>query len=302
MKEPQKLPLEAIWEAYQASMDGLQRVFFSKAGFIQVMGSDTRLFRLVMQTGTPYLIEEYRCGLVLKGWVRGWFNLRECQIGAGTLAFIAPGSLVEFHDMSDDFQLVGMGIPHELFRMVHGGQVPPLFNGQLRDGQVVISEPEQMLVSELFHTLWVTGHSPASGQETMHRLVAAITWQFNELFARKSQALTDKPGAVRPIFERFITLVNEHSRTQRRLDFYADKLCITERYLGTVVRQASGVTAKEWVDRSVMSHAKVMLRHSPQQVAQIADELHFPNPSFFCKYFKRLAGCTPEEYRRQAGR
>ena len=74
-------------------------------------------------------------------------------------------------------------------------------------------------------------------------------------------------------------------------------MCITVRYLSTMIRKASGVTAKEWIDRSLVTQAKVMLSYSGRNVAQIADELNFPNASFFCKYFKRLTGCTPQQYR-----
>ena len=82
------------------------------------------------------------------------------------------------------------------------------------------------------------------------------------------------------------------------LDFYAGKMCITVRYLSTMIRKASGVTAKEWLDRALVTQAKVMLSYSSRNVAQIADELNFPTSSFFCKFFKRMTGLTPQQYRR----
>ena len=74
-------------------------------------------------------------------------------------------------------------------------------------------------------------------------------------------------------------------------------MCLTGRYLGTVVSQASNVTAKEWIDRALILRIKVELKHTDKTIAQIADDMHFPNPSFFCKYFRRLTGTTPTEYR-----
>jgi AraC-like DNA-binding protein len=74
-------------------------------------------------------------------------------------------------------------------------------------------------------------------------------------------------------------------------------MCLTERYLGTVVRQASGITAKEWIDRALVTRIKIELRHTDKSVAQISDEMKFPNPSFFSKYFRRLTGMTPLEFR-----
>ena len=101
------------------------------------------------------------------------------------------------------------------------------------------------------------------------------------------------------IFNRFLQLVNDYCHNERHLSFYAGRICVTERYLSTVIRQTSGITAKEWIDRAVITAAKVMLKHSDMQIAEITERLNFSTPSFFCKYFKRLTGETPQEYRRR---
>ena len=86
-------------------------------------------------------------------------------------------------------------------------------------------------------------------------------------------------------------------KTSVELGFYADKMCLTERYLGTVIRQTSGTTAKGWIDRAIITRVKVELRHTSKSVAQISEEMNFPNPSFFSKYFRRLTGMTPMDYK-----
>ena len=97
----------------------------------------------------------------------------------------------------------------------------------------------------------------------------------------------------------FLTLWAPFLPTNRphTLSFYADRLCITHRYLSRVIQQVSGTYAKEWIDRAIVPEAKVILKHSNLSVAAIAEELHFANPSFFNKYFKRLTGMTPNGYR-----
>ena len=80
--------------------------------------------------------------------------------------------------------------------------------------------------------------------------------------------------------------------------FYADRLCLSPRYLSSVIRDVSGRTVVEWVNQAVILEAKVLLKHSDLLTYQIADELHFPNPSFFSKFFKRMTGMTPQEYQR----
>lgn len=127
-------------------------------------------------------------------------------------------------------------------------------------------------------------------------MLTTITNYYNVIFATSQPAFSCHRSA-NDIFVRFIHLVNDHCKEQRQLAFYAEKICVTERYLSTVIRQISGITAKEWIDKAVVTAAKVKLRHSDLQITEITEALHFPNPSFFCKYFKRLVGCTPQENR-----
>jgi len=104
------------------------------------------------------------------------------------------------------------------------------------------------------------------------------------------------------IVERFIKLVHNNYRQHRRVGFYADKLCITPKYLSKVIKQSSGQSAVEWIDSYVILEAKAQLKSSYKTIQQIAMELNFPNQSFFGKYFKRLTGISPKEYREGGGR
>ncbi|WP_368205051.1 helix-turn-helix domain-containing protein, partial [Bacteroides caccae] len=70
------------------------------------------------------------------------------------------------------------------------------------------------------------------------------------------------------------------------------------RYLNTLIRQTSQQTVMDWINQSIILEAKVLLKHSNLLVYQISDELNFPNPSFFCKFFKRMTGMTPQEYQK----
>lgn len=99
------------------------------------------------------------------------------------------------------------------------------------------------------------------------------------------------------VFNRFLLLVNKYAIRERNIIFYAERLYLTPRYLSTLIRQTSGRTVMDWVNEAVVQEAKLLLRHSDKLVYQIADELNFPNASFFCKYFRRLTGKTPHEYR-----
>ena len=100
------------------------------------------------------------------------------------------------------------------------------------------------------------------------------------------------------VFNQFIQLVNQYASQERKVSFYADKLCLTPRYLKSLIRQASNRTVMDWINEAVIIEAKVLLKYSNKLIYQIADELNFPNTSFFCKFFKRMTGMTPLAYQK----
>ena len=97
--------------------------------------------------------------------------------------------------------------------------------------------------------------------------------------------------------DQFLSLVQENFRKERFLDFYASKLEITPKHLSRTIKRQTGLTAVEWIERFVILEAKVLLKSSNLNIQQIADELNFPSQSFFGKYFKKLTGLSPKEFR-----
>ena len=100
------------------------------------------------------------------------------------------------------------------------------------------------------------------------------------------------------ITKEFLKHVKDNFRKERQLQFYADQLCITPRYLSRVVKECTGSSAAEWIERSVVLEARALLKSTNMTVQQISDELNFPSQTFFGKYFKRRVGMSPKEYRR----
>ena len=84
---------------------------------------------------------------------------------------------------------------------------------------------------------------------------------------------------------------------EHTVDFYARKLCITSRYLNSICKEYCGETAAKSISGLLHSTAKMYLTGSNLSIQQIADALHFANPSFFSQFFRRMEGCTPSEFR-----
>lgn len=115
---------------------------------------------------------------------------------------------------------------------------------------------------------------------------------------RQVEPVQSRLSRQEEIFIRFLSAVEENYKQARSIKFYADILCLTPKYLSSVVFVASKRPAGEWIDDYVMLEAKALLRSEKYSIQQVSDMLNFPNQSFFGKFFKRHAGVSPKDYRR----
>ena len=261
-----------------------------------IVYGDPRIFMLVIgQSQPPFIIDDYRLGIVVSGEIHVNINLVERHITPGTIVFLGPGTIISPISFSGTIELYGMG----LFADFPMPQIPSAFNGQVRDFQIKANESDITTARNIIDAIWHVVHQPDYNRQTVSSLVAAMMHHYDGIYRQHIDSLRASQSREQTIFDRFISLVNQHATQEHQISFYADRMCLTERYLGTVIRQASGTNAKEWIDHAIITRVKIELKHSDKSVAQISDEMNFPNPSFFSKYFKRLTGQTPLEFREQ---
>jgi AraC-like DNA-binding protein len=272
-----------------------ENVFFSNE-LAMIHGNPT-VFRLIMQQQPPFVINDHRLGMIVRGEGFVNFNLVDRHLRAGTLIYVGPGTIINPIRYSDDLEIQGIGLFADFPMPFAPGNIPTAFNGQVRDFQLPVDGDDLQTARNILDTIWHLVHQPDYHRPTVSSLVAALMHHYDHLFRQQADTLAATRSREQTIFDRFIQLVNQHCREEHKISYYADRMCLTERYLGTVVHQTSGTTAKDWIDRALITQAKVLLRHSNHSVLQISDELNFPNPAFFTKYFKRLTNMTPKEYR-----
>ncbi len=300
MHSPQKLSLRRMYRAFVQMDGGRTKHMFFADNFGVVIDAENVLRPFILEEHVPYMIEDYRLVYCKKGSIRTIINLQEYTIQAGMLAVIVPGTIAEPISISSDCTVTGIGVSEERMLMAHHRQLPGILSGHQSNFYLKATEEELQLVEQLYAMVWSLVNDRQVKSETHDCMLTVVTHTYDDIFSSHAKDSVAMPGIYnrqQEMYQNFIALVNEHCRTERQLDFYADRLCVTKRYLGVVVHDASGVTAKEWIDRAVVTAAKLMLRHTDMSVAQIADKLHFSTDSFFCKYFRRLAGCTPSEWR-----
>jgi transcriptional regulator GlxA family with amidase domain len=102
----------------------------------------------------------------------------------------------------------------------------------------------------------------------------------------------------RQLFERFHDLVQHNHRRTRKIADYAEMMCLSAKYLSTMVKQLTGRSASAWIDDCLLDSAKMALAsESKLTIQQIAISMGFVDQATFSKWFKRKHGLTPSQYR-----
>ena len=293
---PKLMGFAQMQEILEPHIAGIRKNIFISRELAIVHGNPQAL-RLVMRQHPPFSINDYRMGILVRGEIHANINLVEKHIGEGSVVFIGPGTIISPIAFSEHLEVYGIGISSEFPLPFAAGQMPFAFNGQVRDFQIEVDESNICTARHIIDTIWHIVHQKDYNRQTLTALVAALMHLYDGIYRQHADWLKASRSREQTIFDRFLYLVNQYSQHEHQLLFYANKMCLSERYLGTTVRKASGTTAKEWIDRSLIVRIKVELRHSNKSIAQISEEMDFPNPSFFCKYFKRMTGMTAQEFR-----
>ena len=140
-------------------------------------------------------------------------------------------------------------------------------------------------------------HPSAYQQEAIFSLCALFSIELLEAqdLAVDSHRFTTRAEEV---FTAFLRLVPDNFIRHRDLQFYADRLCITTTYLSRIVRQMSGRTVVGFLNQSLAVEAALRLKTTNRTITQLADEFHFSDQAAFTKFFTRMKGVSPKEYRK----
>lgn len=122
---------------------------------------------------------------------------------------------------------------------------------------------------------------------------------FHEYLQRNPQYRPDevKSYRVRELFNRFMMLLEKDYKISRDVNYFAEKMNISSKYLTNIVNQVTGHTPKTIINQYVILQLKLHLKRSTQSIKEMAWEFHFADVSFFCRYFKKHTGLTPQQIR-----
>lgn len=240
--------------------------------------------------------------LCLEGTAQYTVDTVPQTVEAGDVIIIGNGQTVSDAYVSPDCRgvviLIGDGFFNEVVKDVHELSQLFLF---ARDYPVY-----RLTDSEMTDAIKYYSHMKIKADQTTHHfrrevvrsLFTTLIYDLSNAIYRVIHSRTIRHTRSESIFIDFIRLVEQNFRSERRVSWYSEQLCISAKYLSETVKQISRRTPNDWIDNYVVLESRVLLRNSSKSIKEIAQELNFSNQSFFGKFFKEHVGMSPQAYRR----
>lgn len=254
-----------------------------------------RVFPPYFRTAMPV------CIFLKKGYLRGRCNLMDIEAMAPCMSILLPDQILEFTESSEDLEgmvvlmserftdRLNIKVDFDLMQTFQSQRVIPL-NEEALATMLQFCEMVKRLSQFPDHPFLM---------ETAVNLTRAFFFGAGYFFHQRPETVAHSRGEQ--LVDGFLKLVQMHCRQERQLDFYAQELCISSKYLAATVKTVTGKTAGDWIEDYVMLEAKAMLTNTDMTISQISDHLHFPDTSTFGKYFRRHTGLSPKEFKKQSG-
>lgn len=235
--------------------------------------------------------------ILVKGEIKGQISQFPVSAKAPGLLVLLPGQVRQLEQTSDDFEGRFILMAKQFIESI---SLPENFSAYMSIYNVpYISFEEKTLEAILNYYQMLTGVL-RNRDEGFNRqaIIKHLTIDFFYGLGYYLHKLDHvKKTRSEITMGEFLKLVQKYYKQERSLGFYADKLCITSKYLSLIVKNVSGKTARQWIDDYTILEAKALIKSTEMTILQISGELNFPSQSFFGKFFKREVGMSPKQYR-----
>lgn len=245
-------------------------------------------------------------GLCTAGTASYTIDTEDVVVRKNDIMIISERRVTENYTASPDLECIGMFMSmnfyYETIRNVSDISAMLIFSRTTPE--VSVSEKEARMFTDYFRILQskTADTSNPFRRKVVQALVLAMFYDLNAIIHHMETRGHSKRPRADIIFTEFIRLVEANFKSERRVSWYAEQMCITPKYLAETVKQVSRRTPNEWIDNYVTLELRLRLKNSSKSIKEIATDMHFPNQSFLGKYFKEHVGLSPSSYRKEQSR
>lgn len=267
-----------------------------------VIGSteDIDLNILNLYTQYPCRLKAEIFVLCMDGCVDASINLSEYRIKKHDFVTLSPGSIIQINQIKGNLKLYFMVFSSEFINGLNKSK-PIIDLIYVTKNHPVLSLPEEFasIYEEFFLLMKKVYYKKRSSYnpEILKCVLLSVLYRLSDMYHEQPMRKETSSNRSEEICQTFGHLVIQHYIQERNVTYYAREMGITPAHLSNTVKSVTGKTVMDLISEVVIVDAKAQLKSTNLPIREIAYSLNFPNVSFFGKYFKRLTGMTPIQYR-----
>lgn len=293
-------PINSFTLAELIDLAGEQRQGLMRECITASSDSQIQLFRF------PCRIDAFIIGVGTEGETSVSFNLHEFRLKKDSMFIFTPKNILQVNSQQY-FKADVIAISPDFMRRINIDikNMMPLFLKFVENPTLALTPEESRSMRGMIAQIERETRGPEThfSFDIVSGLIAATIYKVGDIMyhylAEHPEGQNNSHNRAEEYFKQFTHLLGEHFREERSVGFYARQLCITPKYLTTLIKRISGQSVSEWIDNYVILEAKTLLKYSTMSIQEIAYYLNFPNQSFFGSYFKRNTGMSPSQYKAQ---
>ena len=293
-------PINSFTLAELIDLAGEQRQGLMRECITASSDSQMQVFRF------PCRIDAFIIGIGTEGETSVSFNLHEFRLKKDSMFIFTPKNILQVNSQQY-FKADVIAISPDFMRRINIDikNMMPLFLKFVENPTLALTPEESRSMRGMIAQIERETRGPEThfSFDIVSGLIAATIYKVGDIMyhylAEHPEGQNNSHNRAEEYFKQFTHLLGEHFREERSVGFYARQLCITPKYLTTLIKRISGQSVSEWIDNYVILEAKTLLKYSTMSIQEIAYYLNFPNQSFFGSYFKRNTGMSPSQYKAQ---
>ena len=293
-------PINSFTLAELIDLAGEQRQGLMRECITASSDSQMQVFRF------PCRIDAFIIGVGTEGETSVSFNLHEFRLKKDSMFIFTPKNILQVNSQQY-FKADVIAISPDFMRRINIDitNMMPLFLKFVENPALTLTPEESRSMRGMIAQIERETRGPEThfSFDIVSGLIAATIYKVGDIMyhylAEHPEGQNNSHNRAEEYFKQFTHLLGEHFREERSVGFYARQLCITPKYLTTLIKRISGQSVSEWIDNYVILEAKTLLKYSTMSIQEIAYYLNFPNQSFFGSYFKRNTGMSPSQYKAQ---
>lgn len=293
-------PINSFTLAELIDLAGEQRQGLMRECITASSDSQMQVFRF------PCRIDAFIIGVGTEGETSVSFNLHEFKLKKDSIFIFTPKNVLQVNSQQY-FKADVIAISPDFMRRININikNMMPLFLKFVENPALTLTPEESRSMRGMIAQIERETRGPEThfSFDIVSGLIAATIYKVGDIMyhylAEHPEGQNNSHNRAEEYFKQFTHLLGEHFREERSVGFYARQLCITPKYLTTLIKRISGQSVSEWIDNYVILEAKTLLKYSTMSIQEIAYYLNFPNQSFFGSYFKRNTGMSPSQYKAQ---